>query len=159
MFWHRTLKVTGTFIGYGFASVGGGIGAAFIAVFCLGAMNIEVEDNPIVPIAGIGTGGVIGIMGLRKTKEYATCSISEDILSIKNSEIVWKKEYHDYTIGNQTYTETRNIPYTRMNLEGINDPFHVRGDFRDCQSVKMRLYCNDEKNCIIDWDFICGYKA
>jgi hypothetical protein len=41
MFWHRTLKLTGTFIGYGFGAVGGAIGATFLAAFCLGAMHVE----------------------------------------------------------------------------------------------------------------------
>ncbi len=159
MFWHRTLKLTCTFIEYGVGSVGAGFGAAGLMIFGLSSMNIDTNNNPIVPLAGVGTGVVVSVIGLGKMKEYATCSISEKTLPIERSEIVWQWETNTYSSGNQQVTEHWNVPYTRMHLEGINGPFDVRGDFRDCRSAKMRLYRNDGKNRIVDWDFICGYRA
>lgn len=159
MFWHRTLKLTCTFIGYGFGAIGGSIGATFIAAFCLGAMHVDTKDNPIVPLAGVGTGAVIGVLGLGKMKEVASCSITEETLPIEHSELIWIRESNTYTQGDQQVTEHWNVPYTRMHLEGINSPFDVRGDFRYCRSAKMRLYRNDKKNRIIDWDFLGGYRA
>ncbi|WP_392476223.1 hypothetical protein [Nostoc sp. C110] len=159
MFWHRTLKLTGTFIGYGICSVGAGIGAASLIWLGLETMNIDTNNNPIVPLAGVGTGVVVAVVGLGKMKEYASCSITEETLPIEHSELIWIQESNTYTRGDQQVTEYRDVAYTRMNLKGINGPFDVRGDFRDCRSAKMRLYRNDGKNCIVDWDFMCGYRA
>jgi hypothetical protein len=157
MFWHRTFKLTGTLIGYGFGTVAAGFGATYLMTFGLEAMNINTRDNPVVPLAGVVAGTVVSVMGICKIKAYSTCSITEETLPIEHSEIIWKQESNTYNSGNQQITEYWDVLYTKLDLKGINGSFEVRGDYRNLSQAKMRFYRNDDKNRIFDWDFLGGF--
>lgn len=156
MIFRRSCKLISTLIGYGIGSAGAGVGAVFLATLCLSMIEIEPENNPIVPISGIGASGVVGIAGLRKMKRYATCSITEETRAIVRSRISWEQESTTRTNGNTQVTEYRNVPYTYLSLQGINGDFKVRRGYQGYNYATMRFYTIKTKTgpFIFDHDFI-----
>lgn len=156
MIFHRTLKLISTFILYGIGSVGAGFGAVFLATYCLNLMDIDPDNHPVVPIAGVGATSIVGIAGLHQAKRYATCSISKETLAIIRSRISWEQETTTRTDGTTEVTEHQNVPYTYLTLEGINGNFKVRGGYQGYNYATMRFYRIDTKTgtLIFDHDFL-----